>query len=115
MRSIEETSVISPNDREILRRVKEIIRSFLPSATVLLYGSVARGTQGPESDYDILVLADELLTAADKDKIRRAILDLELSCGAVLTTMFASHQEWDSPFISVSPFHKEVERDGVIV
>jgi predicted nucleotidyltransferase len=34
--------------------------------------SMARGTQGPESDYDILVLTETPLTAAEEDRFRQA-------------------------------------------
>ena len=56
MKTIEQTHVVSEEDKALLREMKKVIREVVSAAEVLLYGSVARGTQGPESDYDILVL-----------------------------------------------------------
>ena len=43
-----------------------VIAAFLPGASVVLYGSVARGEQGPESDYDVLILVDAPLTRQEE-------------------------------------------------
>ena len=43
---------INCGDRDILIKLKEIVHVIVPTATVLLYGSVARGTQDEDSDSD---------------------------------------------------------------
>jgi hypothetical protein len=50
MRTLESLSTLNDSDRTVLRELKERIRRFLPLATVLLYGSAARGTRDAESD-----------------------------------------------------------------
>ena len=47
---------INPYDSALLRRCREAVWEVTPSATVILYGSRARGDATPESDYDLLVL-----------------------------------------------------------
>lgn len=115
MRTLEEVEVLSNADRELLVEIKSIVRRFLPTAKVLLFGSLARGTQHGESDYDILVLTEKTLTPREQDVIRNPIFDLEVERGAVICTVVYSKKEWDESTIRVSPFHKEVERDAIVL
>lgn len=111
MKTIEETRVVSEEDKALLCEMKKIIGAVVPTAEVLLYGSVARGTQGPESDYDILVLTDETLSKNERHKIERQVLDLELAHDVVLSTIYHSKEEWS--LRAALPFHNEVEKHGV--
>lgn len=111
MRTLDEAGVISDQDRLLLHEVKHIVRRLLPTADVLLYGSVARGTQDAESDYDILVLTDSPISKEDRCEIERMLLDLELLRDVILSTIYHSRSEWASH--STWPFHTEVEKHGI--
>ncbi len=115
MKTLEEASTISNKDKQLLSKVKKLIQGFLPTAEILLYGSVARGAQYPESDYDILVLTDEPLTTKEQNAIRDPIFDLELKRDIVICTMFYTRSEWDLPPICASPFHENVEQDALVL
>ncbi len=104
-----------PGAARLLRRCKAIIQQVLPNATVLLYGSLARGTAGPDSDWDILVLTPKALTAAEEDPIRDALYRLELEHGIVLSLFFYAQDQWDHPLHRASPFHRNVQREGVLI
>ncbi len=111
MKTIEEMHVFSQEDKALLLELKKIVLEVVPTAEVLLYGSVARGTQGPESDYDILVLTDEPLSKNGQREIERQVLELELAHDVVLSTMYHSKAEWRQR--AALPFHSEVEKHGV--
>jgi predicted nucleotidyltransferase len=111
MKTIEQTTEVSEQDKRLLGEVKRVVQEALPTAEVLLYGSVARGTQGPESDYDILVLTDKPLSESKKRGIERQVLDLELAYDVVLSTIYHSKEEWE--LRAALPFHNEVEKYGV--
>ena len=113
MRTLEEARVISDRDRDLLGQLRRLIQQHLPGATVLLYGSVARGTQGPESDYDMLILTDGPISDEQEDAVRATLYPLELDLGVVVSKMFYSREEWDRH--PAMPFHIEVERDAVII
>lgn len=115
MKTLEQIDVICPEDRELLSEVKRVIQELLPGARVLLYGSVARGTQQPDSDYDILVLTNQTVALEEQGTIRHAMLDLELSWEVVFSTIFRTEREWNLPPIYGSPFRHNVERDGVFL
>ncbi len=111
MDTIEKCQVISAEDKALLREMKAIVQKELPTAEVLLHGSVARGTKDPESDYDILVLTDGALAAELRRGIERQILELELANDVVLSTIYHSKSEWRLRL--ALPFYNEVEKHGV--
>ncbi len=111
MRTLEQTSVISAVDRELLAEVKGVVQRFVPTAELLLYGSAARGTQGPESDYDLLVLTERPLSTQQEEAVWDALFDLEMKRGAVLSAQFCARSEWERH--RSMPFYVEVDRDGI--
>lgn len=113
MKTLEQVTMVSDRDRQLLREVKLIVHESLPTADVLLYGSVARGTQSTESDYDILVLTDSPLSHRDENEIRSAVFDWEIERNVVVSMLFRSKEEWNSPLARVSAFHHEVEKDAL--
>lgn len=112
-RTLEEAHTISVSEKGLLRQVKARVRKHSPSATVLLYGSVARGSSGAESDYDILVLVAEPLTGEQEDVMRQAVYELELDREIIISMVFCTREQWDRPVVRVSPFRREVERDAI--
>jgi len=115
MRTLESLSTLDDSDRTVLRELKECIGRFLPSATVLLYGSAARGTREAESDLDVLVLTEAPLTAEVARAVTDAVYDLELSRGAVISTLFYSVDEWNAPLVRGTPFRTRLEAEAVLL
>jgi predicted nucleotidyltransferase len=91
------------------------VRTIVPSAEVILYGSRARGDAQTDSDYDLLVLVEEEVDWLLEDQLRQHLYPLELATGAVLTVHAYSRRTWDSPLYRAMPFVQHVERDGIIL
>ncbi len=102
--------MLSEQDRGLLAAVKRTVQSFLPDAEIWLYGSVAKGSHGPESDYDLLVLTERPVSGGERREIERQILQLELANDVVLSTIYHTKSEWD--LRAALPFHGEVQRHG---
>ena len=115
MKDLANSKDINCGDRDILIKLKEIIHVIVPTATVLLYGSVARGTQDEESDYDVLILTDAPLSTKEEDAVTDAFYDLELERGIVISTLFYTKDFWAAPLAQVMPFHQRVQEDGVVI
>lgn len=115
MRRLDRVRVLTEPDKQLMRDLKSVILRFVPDATVILYGSVSRGKQGPESDYDVLVLRGPSVSKQTLEEMDSAIYDLELDREVVLSVMVSTREEWDSPLMSVSPYHRNVVNDGVLV
>lgn len=113
MKTIEQARAVSEEEKALLGETKKVIQGFLPTAKVLLYGSAARGTQGPESDYDVLVLTDRLISSQEEDRVRDAVYDLQVARGELISTFFFAKDFWDKH--RDMPFHQEVDRDAIVL
>jgi len=102
-------------DKILLDRCRQAIRRVVSDADLVLYGSRARGEAHEYSDYDILILVDQPVSIALKDEILSSVYPLELETGAMLTLVTYNRRQWESLPYEEMPFHKNVERDGVIV
>ena len=115
MRSFAEWRERAKADLVLLRRCKAAIELVAPGAKVILYGSRARGDAAEDSDYDLLVIVDGKADADVRQRIRDAIFPIELETGAVLTLNAYSSAEWSMPIMEVTPYYKNIEREGVLL
>jgi len=113
MRNLEQDTILSAQEKVLLRSVKETVRRFVPDAEILLYGSVARGDRRPHSDFDFLVLTKQTLSHAEEQAIEDALYDVQLLEGVLIVTSFQTKEAWASN--PLMPFHQEVEKDAVLV
>lgn len=91
------------------------IRTDFPTATIVLYGSYARGQAGSESDVDLLVLLDEDVTPANKRTIRDTLYEIGLAADLVISTIIRSYDAWNSPISQATPFYRVVHQEGIQV
>ena len=115
MKQLKELKTGTERERTLLTRCRDSIRSIDPSVEIILYGSRARGDANPESDYDLLILADGAVTLKREDGFRRRLFPIELETGAVLTVILVNRKDWNSALYGAMPFHQNVVRDGVIL
>ena len=81
--------------------------------SIILYGSVARGTQTEESDIDIAVLVD-FYTKEMHEQMTDLVVDLELEYDKVLSVLLIDYDkftEWDN----VMPFYENVKKEGIVL
>lgn len=115
MKHLKEHKLITDEEKEILTRCRKAVKSIDPSAEVILYGSRARGTSEPESDYDLLILTEGEVTLTREDLFRQQLFPIELETGAVLTFFLVSRKNWNSKLYKAMPLYQNIERDGVIL
>lgn len=91
-----------------------LVRIFQGSITsIILYGSVARGTQTEESDIDIAVLVGSY-TKEMHEQMTDLVVDLELEYDKVLSVLLIDYDkftEWEN----VMPFYKNVKKEGNVL
>jgi uncharacterized protein len=98
--------------RNILTRIKKIVRSRDPKAKIYLYGSRARGTASNDSDWDLLILLNKDTVPPELEKeITFPLYDLEFDTGEVISPTIYSEKEWNAKY-RVTPFYKNVMREG---
>lgn len=82
--------------------------------SVILYGSVARGTQTDESDVDVAVIMRPGATAEMHDRMLDMVVDLELACDKVLSVIRIDRdrfREWEATL----PFYQSIRKEGVVL
>jgi predicted nucleotidyltransferase len=100
------------NQQKILDRIKRIVLDRDPSAKVYLYGSRARGTMKPDSDWDLLILLSKTEITDDIEKnVTYPLYDLEFEIGEVISPQVYSESEWNTKY-RVTPFYSNVIKEG---
>lgn len=99
---------------EIRRLAEELARSAPHPTSVTLFGSYARGTAGPSSDIDLMVVEDGLRDwAAESVRLRRLVRrsppQLRKPVDLVVMSR-ADYRKWRRHFGTVQ---HEVEREGI--
>ncbi len=95
--------------------VKGILSVIGPTVdTIILYGSIARGTATRESDIDIAVIIQRALTEEEEDRLTDFIVDMNLKYNVVFSVIdiiMADLKKWGS----VIPFYKNVSNEGIVL
>ena len=96
---------------EFLLEVKRNVLEIDPQAEVWLLGSRARGDARANSDWDFLVLTDELANWTFKRRLRDHPYDVGFSTNHVISTVIQSRKQ--TPFLTVTDLYQNVMEEGV--
>ena len=100
-------------NKKILIKIKAIINDLEPQATVILYGSFARGDNNKNSDIDVLILLDKTnITYQDEKRIKYPLYDLEFETGQIISPLVLSKSDWEARH-SITPFYANVNHEGI--
>ena len=91
-------------NKNILLEIKRLVNLSEPTASVILFGSHARGENNKHSDFDILILVDsDNISYSDEKRIKDPIYDLEFETGKIISPLIFSRNDWEKHH-SVTPF-----------
>ena len=99
----------------ILNLIKTTVHQSAPDATLILYGSYARGDYHESSDLDLLILVNkEEVTRADQKKIKYPLYDIEFETGTIISPMIFSKKAWKTHH-RATPFYENVSQEGQVL
>ena len=99
----------------LIREISNSVKAIEPQATVILYGSHARGEGRTDSDIDILVLLDkDHITPRDETRIKYPLYELEFETGCIISPLVLSRRDWDNRH-RITPFYQNVQSEGVVL
>ena len=81
---------------------------------IILYGSVARGTNTSESDVDIAIILSDTISSAEKDKLLDIVVDLDLKYNKVYSVVDIKKDDFDE-WSTYIPFYKNVKKEGIVL
>ena len=102
--------------RYILQMIKNSVLQTEPGATVILYGSYARGEEREDSDIDILILVErerEKITRDEKIKMTYPIGRIELETETLISPVVYSRKGWANH--RVTPYYENVKKEGIVL
>ena len=102
-------------NKKILLKIKQLVGLTEPNATVILFGSHARGQNDKQSDIDVLILLDhDGVSYADERRIKDPLYDLEFETGKIISPVIFSRKDWESRH-TVTPFYKTIKKEGIML
>lgn len=100
-----------------------IVRTFLDRCrgmgdkirAVYVFGSRAKGTARPDSDYDVLLVVSDAFSLHDKDALYDTVLDLLLDTGRLVSLKLFRQEAFQRLCDLGTPFITHVLKEGVKV
>lgn len=97
---------------EIKYRLAQLAKVLGRDTELILFGSQARGSATPDSDWDVLVLLpEEPLTFERETQVMDVFYTLELETGEVFSPIVYSKSDWNS-HARVSPLYSRIQKEG---
>jgi uncharacterized protein len=100
-------------ERSAILEAARLLRERFPVEHIILFGSKARGEGDDESDLDLLILTQRLLSTREKEELTHALFPVELRWNVIISRIIIPVEAWERGPYQVLPIRHEVERDGV--
>lgn len=95
--------------------VKSKIVSMDETASVILFGSRARGDAEEDSDWDFLILTQQNDTDSFADKFRKIILrEVELKYNVAISLMVKNAISWQADY-RVTNIFRSINEEGILL
>lgn len=76
--------------------IRQAVHQIVPDAQVILFGSRANGTATEESDWDVLVLTQQNVDRALKQKLHHHLFPLSVEAETVISALVVQEDSWNS-------------------
>lgn len=97
---------------ELVNGMVSILKDNLVS--VILYGSVARGTDTWDSDVDIAIFIREPLSRQTRDQLDDSLGEMDLKHDKLFSVIDIPENKFET-WKNVVPFYRNVSREGIVL
>lgn len=105
--------LLNMQQKELLDKIKKIVKRMYPDAKIILYGSRAKGNAQKDSDWDLLILIENDLSEKEKIRIRYELFEIEWETDEVISSIIHSKSEWNNSIMQATPFYQNVVHEGI--
>lgn len=113
-KTLDQSSLPQPL-RKALEAARDRIAAEFAVDRIVLFGSVARGTAGEESDADLLVVLEERPDSRVRNRVSSLLFEINLERDTNLSALVVDRQSWEAGVFSVLPIHGAIEREGILL
>jgi predicted nucleotidyltransferase len=101
------------NQKDFLNKIKAGVLKEDANASLILFGSRARGDYRPDSDWDVLVLTSKEASTQFKNKIYDEIYEVELEFSQPISTLIYQKEDWET--LAIMPLYQNVSEQGKVL
>ncbi len=101
------------NQKDFLNKIKARVLKEDANASLILFGSRARGDYRPDSDWDVLVLTSKEASTQFKNKIYDEIYEVELEFTQPISTLIYQKEDWEA--LAIMPLYQNVSEQGKVL
>ena len=106
---------LHPEQKDALRKIKSKICEAFPIQNIILFGSVAAGDSDSESDIDLFIITDTILSRSERHRITDMVFEVNLEFNTNFSTLVVDRENWESGVFSVLPVKEEIVNNGIEV
>jgi len=104
---------LNENERKALTELKKSLKKDYQVSEIVLYGSKARAESDTESDIDVLVVLDNKVDDALREKIFNLSFEIELKYDVVFGILIEQGNFWSSSRAKSMPIYWNIKREGI--
>ncbi|MCI5910123.1 MAG: nucleotidyltransferase domain-containing protein [Oscillospiraceae bacterium] len=97
---------------EIVKGIVEILKDEVIS--IILYGSVARGTESSESDIDIALIIKNRLSIEKREELDDFLGEMDLKYDKLFSAVDINENKFET-WKEIIPFYQNVSREGIVL
>lgn len=97
---------------EIVKGIVEILKDEVIS--IILYGSVARGTESSESDIDIALIIKNRLSIEKREELDDFLDEMDLKYDKLFSAVDINENKFET-WKEIIPFYQNVSREGIVL
>jgi len=107
-------SRVAVSYRRVAERVAERLLEEIGDniEAIVLYGSVARGEAGRDSDIDLLIIVPD---GEIRNQVLSVSYDVDLEFGTVTSHVYMTPQEFECYLSWGDPFLREILKEGIVL
>lgn len=98
--------------QELVDGILEVVQDKV--VRIVLYGSVARGTNTDESDIDVAMIMNGAMDKDMEDKLSDFIVDMNLKYDKVFSVIDIDAEKF-SAWENAIPFYQNVNKEGIVL